>query len=323
MCRKIGLLFFTISILITASGCGAGSVAVSGGSGTSIVQGDTYDTEQSLRVNGIFIDASAAVITDTVVDIYTDPDVKSERITQALYNQPVSILEENGNWVRVITVDGSRGWARSKFVDRDTKSIYGRSFMHKIIVTSRDISIFSDPSGGITVKDVAMGTELYTFNNSGTAYEVYLPGNTTGWLRESGIIHVGLSADTPMTSREDFVASALKFKGTSYLLNGLSSMGIDSTGMVYICARINGIDLPRNLEGLKQFGTKIALDATVAGDLVFLSPNDDENNIGSVGICVGNGQFIYADRAAGYVRFDGLNENGSDGKPVFARRIFR
>lgn len=322
MYRKIFLLIFTIC-MASFVGCGIDSAAVSGDSIKAAGQGGDTNKEHSGYVNGISMDSSAGVINDTVADIYTDSDVKSKRITQVLFNQPVSILEEKNGWLRVLTVDGSKGWTRSKFVDRDTRSIFGRSFLHKIIVTAKDKSIYSDPISGITLKDVVMGTELYTFNDSGTAYEVYLPGNTTGWIRGSGIIHVDLNTDTPLTSNEDFAASALKFKGSSYLLNGMSYLGIDSMGLIYICARINGIVLPRDLEGLKQSGTKIAINEIVAGDLVFLSPDGDDKSIVSIGICVGNGQYLHASKVLGYVRLDGLNESGSEGKPAFARRIFR
>jgi Cell wall-associated hydrolases (invasion-associated proteins) len=313
--KIIIFLFLMVYLIISAVGCGTGSTAVSGEAIQKNVKENTVD--------GIRIDESTAVIIDTVVDIYGEPDVKSERITQALYNQPVSILEEKDGWCKVITVDGSSGWTRSKFVDRDIKSIYGRNYIHRIIVTSKDKSIYSDYTGGITVKEVVMGTELYVLNSSGTSYEVYLPGNTTGWVRGSGMIHVELNEETPLTSSEDFAASALKFKGTSYLSKGVSSMGIDSTGMTYICSRVNGIKLPRNLKGLEEFGTKIPLEGATSGDLIFLSPSGDEKNIGSVGICIGNGQYIHASKVLGYVRLDGLNESGSEGKPVLARRIFR
>lgn len=308
--------------IITFTGCVATSREVSGSNASSGKQSTAskYGMEE---VDGIPVNDSAAVVTDAVVDVFAEPDVKSERIAQVFYNQPVSILSEDSGWIRLVAVEGVCGWVRSKFIDRDISSINGRIYTHKIIVTGKDKSIFSDPTGGITVKDTVMGTVFYAFNNSGNAYEVYLPGNMTGWLRGSGIIHLGLRADVPKTSGKDFAASAIKFKGTSFLLNGLSSMGIDSPGMIYICSKINGFNLPRDLNGQMNYGEEIALDEIDVGDIVFLGSSDDKKTIWSAGICLGNGQYIHASRTAGYVRLDGLNESGSDGKPVFARRISR
>lgn len=308
-----------VFISLALYGCNSAKIAVSNNTSN---EDSSKKQEENLYVNGIIMDDTAAVINDTVVDLYKDPDVKSERITQVLYNQPVKILEEKVSWLRVKAVDGCTGWIRSKFIDNDISSIYGRTFINKIIVTSKDKTIFSNPAGGVTQKVVALGTELYCFNTTGTAYEVYLPGNKTGWVRSSGIIQVGRKDRIPITTKEDFAASAIKFKGISYLLAGISSLGTDSMGMTYICARINGVDLPRSMKALCQYGKEMPLTDVDAGDLVFLSTTGDTKKIDSVGICTGNGQFIHASRTSGYVRLDGLNETGSDGKPVLARRIF-
>lgn len=276
-----------------------------------------------VKVNGIPMDEKAAVIADSIVDIFSEPDVQSERITQALYNQPVSILDEKSGWARVSVVDGSRGWIRTKFLDRNISSIYGRESNHRIVVTSKEKSVFSSPSGGYTEKDILMGTELLSFNDYDGAYEVYLPGNQTGWLRGSGIMHIDINSKVPVTKKEDFVATALKFKGTSYLLNGLSSMGMDSAGLVYISARINGVDLSRNIGGQYLSGTSISTEEAREGDLVFLASDEDISAAPTcVGICIGNGSYIYAGKLAGYVTINSLNELNMEGHVVAVRRIF-
>lgn len=280
------------------------------------------ESSSAVKINGIPMDERAAVIADSIVDVFSEPDVHSERITQALYNQPVSILDEKSGWARVAIVDGRRGWVRSKFLDRNTASIYGRESDHRIVVTSKEKSIFSSPSGGYTVKDVVMGSEFLSFNSYGDAYEVYLPGNRTGWFRGSGIIHIDLNESIPVTKKEDFTATAMKFKGTSYLLNGVSSMGMDSSGLVYISARINGIDLPGNIEGQYLSGSKVNAGDIREGDLVFLAPHGDAAALSCVGICIGNGSYIYAGRLEGYVTISSLNEVNKEGEIVAIRRIF-
>ncbi len=321
MSRRIAGL--CILLMIGFVGCDTASREVSG---SNAEKGRQFAASISAEdeVDGIPVNERAAVVTDMVVDVFSEADVRSQRITQVFYNQAVSILsEEDGSWTRIKAVDGTLGWVRTKFIDKNISSVSGRSYTHKIIVTAKEKSIFSDPSGGITLKDAVMGAVFYSFNNSDNAYEVYLPGDMTGWLRGSGIIHVGLGAGVPITAGEDFAASALKFKGTSYLLNGLSSLGIDSPGIIYLCSKINGVNMPRALKDQINRGDEIALDSINTGDIVFLSETEDKNDISGAGICMGNGQYIHASRNSGYVRLEGLNENGSDGKPVFARRIFR
>ena len=289
-------------------------------------------------INGIPMDENAAVVTVSVADVYEKPDVKSSRITQVLCNQPVSIISKNNGWTRVKTVSGITGWIRSKFISDDISSISGRIYTYRIVVTSREKTVYSMPGSGATMVDAQMGTEFFAFNSSDDAYEVFLPENRTGWIKGSGIIRIDPPyGEIPVTNASDFAATALKFKGTSFMLNGLTSLGIDAPGLVYICARINGVDLPVTLEGQLNAGVEIPLDKVQAGDLVFLaekaadvsetedtSETDDsgEVKITSVGICTGGSNYIYAGRKTGYVAIGDLYRENPDGIAVKARRIF-
>lgn len=320
-------VLFLLMLLIAAgsvlSGCSTGARAVSGINGPGSAQ-DSSQEEAVEYVFGIPMDKNAAVIVDNVADIYAKPDVKSNRITQALYNQPVSILQKEQGWARVSAVDGSTGWIKLKYLDSDISSIYGRTYTDRIIITSREKEITSNPSGGITRMNAPMGSEFFAFNSSGDAYEVFLPGNKTGWLRGSGTIHVGLNEMIPVTNADDFAATALRLKGASYLLNGLSTMGIDAPGLIYVCAHINGIDLPRSLAGQLASGTEIKPEEAQAGDLVFLAGvgEGEAGNVISVGICTGNSTYLYAGRKIGYVAVGDIKKDNSEGTIIAARRIF-
>jgi len=324
-----------LTVLTALYGCSgkSASVPVTGSEAAA-------ETEKPIDyIYGIPIDENAAVGVESVADVYEKPDVTSARVTQVLCNQPVSVLEKDGGWSRVKTVSGITGWIKSKYISSDVSSISGRVFTYRIIVTSREKTVYSGPGGGITMVNAHMGTEFYAFNSTDDAYEVFLPGNRTGWLRGSGIIRIPVHDAIPVTNADDFASTALKFKGTSFMLNGLSSMGIDAPGLVYICARINGINLPITIEGQLNTGTEIDIGKTQAGDLVFLSKTrdsgtaedgDSEDNekdeegmeISSVGICIGGGSYIYAGRKTGYAAIGDIYRENPDGIVVTARRIF-
>jgi hypothetical protein len=289
-------------------------------------------------IDGIVIDSNTAVVADTVTDVFAEPDIRSERVSQALYNQPVSILLEQSGWVKARVPDGSEGWIRSKFVDRDISSIYGKSCTGRIIVTSREKAVYTSPKGGVTIKDAMLGSAFYAFNNADGAYEVFLPGNTTGWLRGSGIIYLGLEESIPETTKEDFASTALKFKGTVYLLNGLSGRGIDSSGLLYVCGKINGIAIPRMVEEQMKCGEEVTLpkasDASgsaaesnasvlATGDLLFFSTDTDSGRFPYAGIYLGDGKYIYSSKASGYVKVDTIGNKSAEGLLVSARRLFQ
>ncbi len=294
------------------------------GADAEVAGEDSQSEKQTVDyIYGIPMDENAGVVVSSTADLYVSPDVKSNRITQALLNQPISISSNENGWAQVKTVDGSLGWMKSKNFDNDVSSIYGRMFTHRIIVTSREKSVYSYPSGGITLMVAPMGSEFYAFNSINDSYEVYLPGNRAGWLRGSGIIHVRQDGMIPVTNAEDFASTALRLKGSSYLLSGMSATGIDAPGLVYVCARINGINLPRTIRGQMATGTEIRPEDALIGDLVFLAGTGDKSDdIVSVGICIGGGSYIYAGRKIGYVAIGDINRENQDGIVVSARRIF-
>lgn len=319
--RKISILLMLLMLAASVGGCGRRTI------GTAAVEGEESSESSAQPVEyiyGIPMDESAAVVVESVADVYEKPDVSSARITQVLCNQPVQVEREEGGWAKVRTVSGLTGWIKSKFISDDVSSISGRVFTYKIIVTSREKTVYSNPDGGITMVNAYMGTEFYAFNNISDAYEVFLPGNRTGWLKGSGIIRIPVGDAIPVTNADDFASTALKFKGMTYMLNGMSALGIDAPGLVYICARINGVNVPITLEGQLKTGTQIDIDKTQAGDLVFLSRNGDSEDrvISSVGICIGGGSYIYAGRKTGYVAIGDLYRENPDGIVVEARRIF-
>ena len=319
------ILLVWLAAAVALTGCGDAAREVLAENGYTAEQGTSNNTTGTEYIYGIPMDENAGIVTENVADIYSSPDVKSTRITQALYNQPVSILRQEPGWASVVAVDGSSGWMKLKFIDSDVSSIYGKSYTHRIIVTSREKSITSNPSGGITLMGAPMGSEFFAFNSSDDdAYEVFLPGNRTGWVKGSGIIHIRLDDKVPVTNADDFAATALRFKGASFLLNGMSAMGIDAPGLVYICARINGVDLPRSLSGQMASGTEIKPEDAQTGDLLFLAGTGEGEGetVTCVGIAIGGGNYLYAGRKTGFVEVGDINKDSVEGRIIAARRIF-
>lgn len=322
--RKTSMLLLLILLLsVLLGGCGKKARQ-------TVLEEDTdpvldEDGQTVEYINGIPMDENAAVVTVSAADVYREPDVKSLRVTQVLCNQPVSVVSSKNGWSRVKTVSGITGWIKSKFISDDVSSISGRVYTYRIVVTSREKTVYSRPGSGATMVNAHMGTEFYAFNSSEDAYEVFLPGNRTGWLKGSGIIRIDPSNDAiPVTDANDFASTALKFKGASFMLNGLTSLGIDAPGLVYISARINGVNLPVTLEGQLNSGEEIPLERVRTGDIVFLSGtgDNDEESITCVGVSIDGSSYIYAGRKTGYAAIGELYRENPDGIAVTARRIF-
>lgn len=310
---KFGLLLYILIIAQILTGC----------SFSKTVSSDVSQKESEEIINERYKDK--AVTIDTVVDIFKEADINSERITQCLFNQLVTIIEEGDNWVKVRTNDGSIGWLRSKFIDRDCTSVKKELYTERIVITGKKKAVYTNYGGGATLKDVSMGTELFVKSKKKNYYEVVVPGNLTGWVESKNTILIGADAPIPVTSASDFAATVEKFKDTQYLLGGTSAwQGVDGSGLVYISAKINGIDLPRSV--LEQFefikdGIESVEDIKV-GDLLFFSTNEDLEDISDIGVYVGNDNFIYANKSKGRIDSASLNSDYFIKRMKGIRRLF-
>ncbi len=265
-----------------------------------------------------------AVVIDTVIDIFREPDLSSERVTQAVFNQPVTLLEEKENWCRVEVVDGYTGWLRTKFIDRDCTSIMKESYLERAVVISTLKTIYTNPERSVPLIEVVMGTELFIINKASNIYQVALPGKATGWIDIKDIITIPAGSTIPKTTAGDFTATAQKFKGVQYLWGGVSARGIDCSGLTYICARINGIYLPRDADQQFEFidNAPEGMDNIKPGDLVFFSSDEELSDISHVGIYVGDNSMLHAGKTNGSVFVSSINTDYYKRRFKGIRRLF-
>jgi len=305
-------------LLITASACNK-TVPTLWNNSSDSKEADNIDAEyaQAYKDKG--------VVLDTVADIFTEPRINTDRMTQALFNQSVVVLEEKENWIKVRAADGSTGWMRSKYIDRNCSSIIKEKYKERVVVTGKTKSVHPVPQDGVTLIEVIMGTEFYIKSIKDSYYEVALPGGMTGWITTKDTIKLPAGSPIPKTTAEDFIATVQKFKGLQYLSGGIgASGGVDSSGLVYICSRINGIDLPRSAREQYEFvkNAPEGKDNLKPGDMVFFSLNEDLSDVSQVGVFIGGNMLLYADSTMGSVTVKELGNEYFDKRFRGIRRIF-
>ncbi len=278
------VLICTVSLLLT--GCSSREIPV---------------TKNEQLLSGITPE-NAAVITEAVVDMFDKPDILGNRLTQVLFNQVVKVIKEENSWSNIKLLDGSTGWIRSKYVSRNTDSVTDGSINNKIIVTAKIVDIYTGANNAVNYKKVVLGTELYSIGKTKTGYDVLLPGNKRGWVEEGGVIAIPIEDSTvPKTSKDDFIQTVKKFKGTIFIMGGLSRWGMDSSGLVYICSKINGVEVPRNIEQMSKTGATIILEQLQPGDLIFFSTDSLKKDVNDVGVYLGDNKFIHSSATRGVI----------------------
>ena len=143
----------------------------------------------------------------------------AEQVTQALAGEPLRVLEESGEWVRVETAYAYPGWARRE-----------------------DLGGEPDPD----------------------------------WLR-------------PVAA--DPVEHARTLLGTRYEWGGMTSAGIDCSGLVHMAFRACGRLVPRDADQQEEAGERLSESELRRGDLVTYGPPEGADHIA---FWVGGGRILHA-----------------------------
>jgi len=116
-----------------------------------------------------------------------------------------------------------------------------------------------------------------------------------------------------------FVRTAMTYRGIPYRYAGMSSRGMDCSGMVARVLKTHGIKAPHNAAAMYRLGVPVPREKLRSGDLVFF--HTTRRGISHVGIFIGNGKFVHASSGGGCVEVDRLDQGYYSQRLVGARRI--
>ena len=182
-----------------------------------------------------------------------------------------------------------------------------------------------------------MNTVLYADVKRDGVYQVSLPGGGTGWIGSSGVIEIDPREEIEQVSVRYFVSSALSLVNSKYLQNGITMDGISINGLVYVCSCVNGVPMPRTVQGQRKMGNAVELqydvvteelviDSIIPGDIVFLrSPygSADSNVVYEMAVCTDKGTLLMVSQAGTTIRLRSFNSRSDIcDRIVEVRRVF-
>jgi cell wall-associated NlpC family hydrolase len=208
--------------------------------------------------------------------------------TQALLDDPLSVLDLQGNWAHVL-------------VDDQTGSVYKQGIEGWVPRAQITFAPLRPTAVTATVNvpfTKAGGMEL--------SYGTRLPviGSTTGYEEVAtpvGLLQVAsrdVSTAPLAPSGSAVLRQAEQFVGLPYLWAGTSAYGFDCSGLTYAVYRQFGVTLARDAGDQAQEGTPVLKQDLRPGDLVFFASGGVVHH---VGFYAGSGMMFDAPQTGGRV----------------------
>lgn len=283
-------------------------------------------------------DTSTRVVTVYAANLMSSDDIKSELVTQVLYNEPVTVLDTicKEGFLHIRTQDGKEGYLVDTSLSDKLDSVEPNLHKYKLVVSDVSKNIMSHASNGTLLIKAMMNTVLYADMRGNGVYQVSLPDGETGWVGSSGVIELGLNDPVKKISVRYFVSSVLSFVNVTRIDHGITMKGMSVEGLAYVTAAVNGVTLPRTMEEQMAEGERVDptydevtglldISSILPGDLVFL--NDPKNPTSAapyeMAICTDSGSLLMASKSRTTIRIVTLTDNEELAARIIAvRRIF-
>ena len=229
----------------------------------------------------------------SVIPCRKEPSGTSEMVTQLLFGETYTIMEDREDWLQITTnYDNYPCWINAKqhtrITDSDFKSL-------KINFLSSELVQVINQSDNHSVFPITIGATLPNFKNG----NLKIGDNSFAFEGQTNDVNIKKTV-------KEIKETAYLFLNAPYIWGGRSPFGIDCSGFTQLVYKLNGYQLPRDASQQVELGTALSfVEEAEAGDLAFF--DNEEGNIVHVGIILENQQIIHA---SGCVRIDKFDHYG-------------
>ncbi len=251
---------------------------------------------------------------------------------EVVFGQTLGVNKDEINIIRVVRegaplysrANGSSGIVRTTFIDEEFPFIdqIAGYYLVKDEVTSS--FLYLDPLDAVFDKDIVDLPTPQAFVRAPDE-EWYWIGSSFFVIEDeySNAYHSGRYdpnySYSPMADGNRLINTAMTFLGVPYVWGGESRSGVDCSGLVLMCLAEQGFKITHKASIQAKFGKFVPSNALMPGDALFFT-DKKHNQIGHVGLYIGNGKFIHAASSLKKVGISSLDEKYYREHYVLARR---
>jgi cell wall-associated NlpC family hydrolase len=236
------------------------------------------------------------ICNQSIVPCRSEASHRSEMVTQLLFGESFTILEETEEWANILTAyDEYDCWISNKQYQSIKEDTFKKLQAQAQALSTEPMQLIQDKKTNGFFPIVA-GSLLPFLSGK----EIQLENNVYEFSGESVL------PDTQHISRNKIISTAYPYLNSPYLWGGRSFFGIDCSGFTQIVFKLNGFKLPRDASQQTLLGFPLSfVEEAQAGDLAFF--DNEEGRITHVGIILDDNKIMHA---SGKVRIDKLDHYG-------------
>lgn len=287
-------------------------------------KGEGWISSQEAVINDNSFDKNKlrkGCVTTAVLNVRLGPSTNNTRITQIRLGDIVTIIgisDTSEKWYEVILSNNIKGWVHSDYIKITYNFPQGNVNIDSVVLKQQ-------PSNdAANIVELKKDETVYVKDYVEGWYNIVTPTDMEGWVENKHITLLLINASNVNRSglnREIFsnvdIITA-KYLGKKYVYGGNGPNGFDCSGFTsYILKtyygeylKLKGINLPRTASAQATVGTSVSKGNLQKGDLVFFDTvGRIGDNIGHVGIYIGNGKIVHASSSRARIVTDNLSDN--------------
>ncbi len=226
--------------------------------------------------------------------------------TQALYGQQVELIEEKGDWAKIVVLGqptpnherGYPGWIPKKQLATTSTFMEYKDNHPFAVIKKRTSWLYDDPSMKKPFMEISFNTQIPAIKQYGDIVKVRTPDGNNKWVKLEDVAIHEAELSIPYPSGEDIVTSAKMFLDLPYLWAGTSGFGFDCSGFTHSMYKSHGITIPRDASVQARKGIAVTKDNLKPGDLMFFAYEKGKGKVHHVSMYIGDGKMIHSPNSA-------------------------